>query len=770
LNQNMREIEYVLLGMRINRIDLSQQLYVYEIPQKFIAQARNYLIRDNIPHVVKSSKETSSLEIYVASRSKSLEENLGLKSILGGSVIPECELASSAIRLKLLNNGWRRARNKLYNPKLVEFNGEEYNLPIIIYSALRTTVDKLYDGKRILFIDLAKKVEFTESLEDIEQKYYNETILNKIEWVKIKESTTSFDIVKNIPSSIREIIEEKINDRIFKEKLSKVLTEYSGSEVKIDYNKEYVITTPRSSVLAGLIKEGVGVPITDDGRPIIPLPKDILTPVPSIENIFLFIDSTGNRDTLLRKISFLILPEDRVRKTNEIFKNIDLHVLEFNGLRIEVDTNSIIVNNIDNNVIEFDISTYFSMKKKDVKQQSIIWKPDFSKYREDIIVLPIVLNLQQNHDYNSVVREALNKLETLSREYGLKYLSELKCEPNIQDILNRLQGILQAYGSKNICAILFFHRSVDPEGSFIAQYRYYVAKLKIHSYVVDLTKEDPKKESIIEYKIKSVLKKFAVKMSAISCKLNPPQIIKNHVIAGIDSTTYQTEKGMLYPAVIIFILSPSGETAVETYLGGIGLSDIDALAMGIKSAYEHYGNRGLLAIINRSNITGVLQKLRNEIKDFRNKFSNGDLIITGVSKTHSYSRILIKKRDRIYNPRKPGVLVKLTSFNLDLDEETIPISRYLSITTTYLEEKIERGTIRPVIINIASQLKERDHLDIAEYLVSLSHFARISSLWAPSLPQPLHVANNYCRRLNSILRSLGQLGIRADITEIIKYI
>ncbi|MEM1922152.1 MAG: hypothetical protein QW615_05540, partial [Desulfurococcaceae archaeon] len=71
--------EYVLLGMRINRIDLPQQLYVYRIPQKSIAQARSYLVKDNIPHVVKSSKKTSDLEIYATSRSKSLEENMELK-------------------------------------------------------------------------------------------------------------------------------------------------------------------------------------------------------------------------------------------------------------------------------------------------------------------------------------------------------------------------------------------------------------------------------------------------------------------------------------------------------------------------------------------------------------------------------------------------------------------------------------------------------------------------------------------------------------------
>ncbi|MEM1724604.1 MAG: hypothetical protein QXW71_02355 [Thermoplasmata archaeon] len=272
------------------------------------------------------------------------------------------------------------------------------------------------------------------------------------------------------------------------------------------------------------------------------------------------------------------------------------------------------------------------------------------------------------------------------------------------------------------------------------------------------------------------MRKFAVKMNAIDYRLNPPQIIKNHVIAGIDSTIYRTEKGSLYPVVVVFVLNPDGEITVETYPVGIGLSDIDALALGVKSAFERYGNSGLLAIINRSSVVGVLQRLMNEIRDFKDLVSNGDLILASVSKTHSYSRILVKKGDEIYNPKNPGVLVKLTSFGLDLDEETIHkekihISRFLSITTTCLREEYERGTVKPVIINIASQLEDRDRLEIAKYIVSLSHFARIGGLWAPSLPMPLHVANRYCRRLNGILKALKEpRGIPGDISEIIKYI
>ncbi|MEM4889369.1 MAG: hypothetical protein QXJ64_08035, partial [Thermosphaera sp.] len=339
-------------------------------------------------------------------------------------------------------------------------------------------------------------------------------------------------------------------------------------------------------------------------------------------------------------------------------------------------------------------------------------------------------------------------------------------------------GILKAYGEKIICAILFYHSSVDPTDQFIDLYKYHVAKLKVYPSVVNLTDVVNLTEEFkrIYFKIRSELRKFAVKMNAISYRLNPPQIIKNHVIAGIDSTIYRTEKGSLYPVIVVFILNPDGEITVETYPVGIGLSDIDALALGVKSAFERYGISGLLAIINRSSVVGVLQRLMNEIRDFKDLVSNGDLILTSVSKTHSYSRILVKKGGEIYNPKNSGVLVKLSDYSLDLDEETIHkekihISRFLSITTTCLREEYERGTVKPVIINIASQLEDRDRLEIAKYIVSLSHFARISSLWAPSLPMPLHVANRYRRRLNGILKALKeQRGIPGDISEIIKYI
>ncbi|MEM4911140.1 MAG: hypothetical protein QXS31_05840 [Desulfurococcaceae archaeon] len=585
---------------------------------------------------------------------------------------------------------------------------------------------------------------------------------------------------RDISSNTRKDIEEKISDRNFREKLSKVLSEYSGVELEIDYRNGYVETTPRSSVLAGLLKDEVGVPIQEQGIPIIPLPKDILTPVGSIENVDLFVKKAENRDVLQQKMTFLISPKNRVAKINEILKNIDLYTINFDGLSIEIDVSNSIVNMSKNSFAESNILEYFLIGKKDLTSLAN-WKPNFSKYREDreskIAVLPIVLNLQQN-DYKNAVKLALKKLEEFSRRYGLKYLSELKCEPNIEDIKSKLRGILKAYGEKIICAILFYHSSVDPTDQFIDLYKYHVAKLKVYTCVVNLTEEGLTEESErrIYYKIRSELRKFAVKMNAIDYRLNPPQIIKNHVIAGIDSTIYRTEKGSLYPVIVVFILNPDGEITVETYPVGIGLSDIDALALGVKSAFERYGSSGLIAIINRSSVVGVLQRLMNEIRDFKDLVSNGDLILASVSKTHSYSRILVKKGDEIYNPKNSGVLVKLSDYSLDLDEETIHkekihISRFLSITTTYLREEYERGTVKPVIINIASQLEDRDRLEIAKYIVSLSHFARISSLWAPSLPMPLHVANRYCRKLNGILKALKeQRGIPGDISEIIKYI
>ena len=763
----MANEEYVLLGMRINRIVLPQQLYVYRVPQKYIAQARGYLVKDNVPHVVRSSKEATDLEIYATSKSRGLKENMGLEPREEQPLF-ECELAGSAIRIKFLNSGWKRAVGKLYNPNLVEFNGEKHNVPINIYSALKTVVDKLSDDTYILFIDPAKKVEFTESLENIEQEY-NSTILNEIQWVKIKDTTVSFDIVREIPSNIMNNVEERISDRNFREKLSRVLSEYSGVELNIDYSSGYFITTPRSNILAKLLKDEVGVPVLEqESIPIIPLPKNILTPVASIENINLFFKNVENRDDIQQKMTFLIPPKNRIAKINEILENIDLYTLNFDGLSIEIDVSNCIVS-VSDSIVKSDISEYFSVRKEDLAN----WKPNFRKYREDheskIAVLPIILNLQQN-DYINAVQLALEELRGFSQRYRLKYLSELRCEPDIKDILSKLRGILKAYGGKIICAILFYHSSVDPGDRFIALYRYYVAKLEVHPYVVDLTEERLIEESkrIIRYKIGSVLKKFAVKMNAIGYRLNPPQIIRNYVIAGIDSTIYRTERGGLYPVAVVFVLNPDGEITVETYSGGIGFSDIDALVSGVESAFEHYGSRGLLAIINRSSVVGVLQKLIKK-RDFQNHVSSGKLILASVSKTHSYSRILVKESGKIYNPSKPGVLVKLSDYSLD--GGAIHISRFLSITTIYSRERFERGTIKPVIINIASQIEDRDCLEIAKYIVSLSHFARIGSLWAPSLPMPLHVANNYCRKLSGILKALREKrGIPSDIVKITKYL
>ncbi|MCR8454380.1 MAG: hypothetical protein NDP13_05280 [Crenarchaeota archaeon] len=728
--------EYYLLAYKILQYKCDS-LYEYYVPEEKVGLVRYSLYKDKIPHAVGKDPGKTGLKIYTTHESSELEKTLGCKPYgskpLGG--IPNKTLnglISSTVRLEFMKNGWISAPSKLYNPN----NGTPLIKDLVsIYEAVRFTVDDLGSNEKLLFMDPAYKIEFNETLDQIREKYPKEA--EKIRFVKIKGSFTSFYIVDNDEARKRyEDAREKIAEAIYR---------HQGSRVSLPGSSQEIITAvPRSLRLNNILREEIhDLPLYGGELVITPLPIEILVPVGTLENISLF--GVTPR--------FTIGPHERVKRVNKIVKGekrdndkegwLNLEELCFKDIEVKIDLKDpkklFLIPNKD--LIELK----FEYKHEDGKRKMLRnwWREPFKNAPSRsrlllLITLKPDMETGSKEEFSNYNKKCLQAFGIARDVFSKVFETDFtKVSASLENLDNELLRYSKGYDEK--FAILFYDSNLY-ESDLIARFELKCAERDFYPHVVDLGGEKSSNEdTIIRYKLKSIERDFAVRVNSVPSTLQPPPQLQDFSVVGIDSTIVPLKERHLYIAVAVTLIKPDGNIDYKVDISSLDRSDIDALASAIQGALKQ--NPKSLIIVNKSSLDPFIERLGSEVLK--------DCILVGVTKTHSYSRILAEYGGKFSNVDS-GLFVKLAPLN----NGEVHISRYLAITTSPFQERYEpECTIRPVLFNIAGEGIKHDEL--LKYLLDLTHYAPTSQSWLPSTPWPLHKSHELCRKAHRILNATG---------------
>ncbi|MCR8487533.1 MAG: hypothetical protein NDP22_03890 [Crenarchaeota archaeon] len=720
--------EYYLLAYRILQYKCDS-LYEYYVPEEKVGLARYSLYKDKIPHAIGEDPGKTGLKIYTTHESSELEKTLGCKPYGGGKPLEGIPnkilngLISSTIRLEFRENGWISTPSKLYNPN----NGTPLIKNLVSkYEAVRFTADDLGSNEKLLFMDPAYKIEFNETLDQIRKKYPKEA--EKIHFVKIKGSFTSFYIVDNDEARKRyEDVREKIAEAIYR---------YQGSRVSLPGSSQEIITVvPRSLRLNNILRGEIhDLPLYGRELVITPLPIEILVPVGTLENVSLFGVSSP----------LTIGPHERVERVNKIVKGgLNLGELCFEGIEVKIDLKDpkklFLIPNKD------FIELKFEYKHEDGKRKMLRnwWREPFKNAPSRsrlllLITLEPDMKTGSEEEYSNYNKKCLQGLKIAQNTFSKVFkINSTEVSASLENLDNKLSRYSKGYDEK--FAILFYDSNLY-ESDLIARFELKCAERDFYPHVVDLGGEKSSNEdTIIRYKLKSIERDFAVRVNSVPSTLQPPPQLQDFSVVGIDSTIVPLKERHLYIAVAVTLIKPDGNIDYKVDISSLDRSDIDALASAIQGALKQ--NPKSLIIVNKSSLDPFIERLGSEVLK--------DCILVGVTKTHSYSRILAEYGGKFSNVDS-GLFVKLAPLN----NGEVHISRYLAITTSPFQERYEPGcTIRPVLFNIAGEGIKHDEL--LKYLLDLTHYAPISQSWLPSTPWPLHKSHELCRKAHRILNATG---------------
>ncbi|MEM0047966.1 MAG: hypothetical protein QW464_03735 [Ignisphaera sp.] len=695
-------------------------IYEYLVPEEYIGFARSLLYQENIPHAVERRDGVTGLIVYAADESDKLENRVGgakKKQVKQAKLSPDIinRLISSAIRIAFINNGWVSSSSKLYNPDKSEAQQLAKELALR-YTAVRIAVDDLGNETKALFIDPTSKIEFIYSLRYIHEKYPQQA--EKIDFVKIMGTTVSFYTVKS------EVPETNIEYGDVIEKAIETINMFRGTEIDTSLSRKtdnIVYVTPKSVKLSTTLQNRIpGLPTIGKNRVAIPLPMEILTPVGSLDNIALF-----------EKVPILTKPpHERFKQALEILTNTILEsVNNVKGMQVSINTQ---------NIIEVPPS---SVHLTQIKSKYWKWYPKFEGNSKRVLLVVTSPGNSKRYDRRcSIATDIIKSLAVSCRLLSSpRLVQEIMFLDNLEDILKAYKDYDEKF------AILLYDKSLDKEeiDDIIGRFEYKAASQGFYPHELgietDIDEDDFKRR--IPFKIQSIIKDFATRIGAIPNDLNPPSGLEDAYVVGIDATTVSVGRNQIYLGVVVVTVKADNIKDYSVEFKYIDESDIEVLTTIVEDIASRY--KKALIMVNKSSIERFLEELEKE------KLQNH--VIVGISKTHSYSRILASAsikggaEIRYVNPPRSGVFVELSPTWL----KDIRISRYLGVTTNSIKGEYEKGTIRPVIVNIAGNA---DHKRVLDYIQDLTHYASISTVWLPSIPWPLHKADKLCKKLNRIIK------------------
>jgi len=763
-----------LLAYKLEKVELPRKLYRCEVSEAELPVLRADLFRKGIPHALRRDPlREGVLEVYTLQKlsGKQCEDvEVQQDNFIKSQWIPILrQLIDTIFRIHLYRQGWKRGSGgKIYYPR----EASKYSdTPINIYKALRIRAEHV-ENQPVLFIDVARKLEFNADYATIETMDREKA--REINWIKLRGSTWSFmKLNEEEFVDITYKIEQSKLDKHVQDSLN-AIKDLSDERLEVEQRKynleELVALKPYSIRLYNhlmerkvLLSEGVVI-----------LPKHILVPVASFDNIVLW----GAIPRLT------ITPSSRVKEVVENVKNFRLNRVEFHdiGVSIEMDTSELL-EVVSSKITEFWIK-YSDTQPRDLNEfYNIAFRWEYiseslknPKEWQFTLFTYKSSECSENRDCSKIFDLAIDNAEKAltpllgGRERIERYnLDDLK----EKTLSNVLKAIAEKRKSRYHAVILIAAAERAMENNARAVFSYYAAVNNLLPHYIDVVKimreyqRDRGKfrslgsyvENSVKYRLRSILKSLIVRAQQSPVKIRYNNVFKDYVVAGIDATRLKLRSQTLSIGVVLVIVTGSGSVEYDLREFTIEVGDVGALSTGLIHVLEKYGDK-IIAFVNRMDLSPLLDKL---LKKGGSELEN--LVLIGASKTHSYSRILRKSSGLYVNPSAGSYvwLLKETSFR-----DMFRRSRVLAITTTNVKESFEAGTIVPLAMDIVTHVKQGiPHRTIVDFAISLCGYNNLSSTWLQSLPWPLHRADYLSKTLHRL--ALSHRYISLPKPETLKY-
>jgi len=804
----MSYVRYIVEGYRLDIVDLSDDSVVaLQVPTQNLSTLLSVLSKYGILHSSPyRDAHTTAYTVYIPSTykekvqdiAKDLFANIGNPvklDYLSNSIEIIGSMSYRGIRMDLYKSrGWGGASGgKLYNKNISVTPSGIKQLTggaVEVFKAVKLGYDIINDSY-YLFVDARRKLEIVKSIDQLENSLGMK--LSAISWFKVIDTTTSFTVVgedkkisvNDILSTIsRDKVEEVVNKAIkYLSNIGKISEKWTQKQYKVDDLFEYALAPKSVALRQDLISKGLMLRDPNRNIEVLFLPKEMLTPVPTLDTIkkLFFSDDSNATKYYSDFVELLKLsPGNRHSEIqdfiNELSKggNIKLGPLT---ISIDIDnspftvpgiilTNPRYVEAIDEDAIE-----KFKRKKLQGRYTATLSLTEISRLwssyeklrsiRDDLYLLIVGIGK------NDVTVEVLNKLhseickdikdanqcqrvfnETIAYEsYG-----------TINDALNSLDSIVSKVGSssRRFKGVLFIGPDYYLDRRDIRDLiEYRMALERIFSRYIKLSGDET------YYKFLSALGSFVTVVPKIlSHKLKPliisignKKFIIDRVI-GIDATIIGMERGGYRVACAISILDIfKGRCMIKPVIRISDVGEDAALAdilkdLVLEKLKQSTPNTITLVYVNRAKPETMLRNYlsREEVEAILNK-----AIIVGATKTHSYSRVIkLEGRSGIPVNPEPSICAPLyTGKVLQIQGVNVKISKYLFVPVQPPQKIASSLTVMSILLTFiiggafATNLNlDKELLDFTASLIALNN---ISRAWIHSLSWPLHEANRKLR-------------------------
>jgi len=733
------------LGRVIRILSKNGLIHSNPLRAEFSTTYRIYVLGD----VGKVFNEFADLKTRLKFEQKRISDIDNVKHVLS-------QMGHNALRMYLLKMGYRRgSSSKLYNPQDKVYSSS--SKPLELYKAVTTGVSTI-DDSVYLFIDAARKLEFTKSIQDLERIGVLSKEKPVIRWVKILGATTSFYVeesisVKNLKNVLgeagsKDLIESSKNVLNYLVETGRVSESFKQKAVNandLDDLFEYALI-PRSVKLKEELRMfGYLVKIPRYNTEALFFPKSVLTPVPSLENVGII--ASDEVKPIMDNLR--ISPEKRYNEVKSfIDKLVQQSELEVNGLRITIEKKPLKFPGAGHAELEF-------LEANGRIRSLLNWdyEEKIRKHKEEIVIYVLAIG-----GFDDATKGSLKLLENLE----LQIVKEAWADPsNIEECLDSVLDKIKS-DKRPIKALLVLgpketKKSIDEDLRRKIEFKV----LSNHVFCRYISRL--RDASMLTHKFHTVLRSFVIfVLRELSHRLKPLEVLgidskkyRVNTIVGIDATTFGLEKGHYKIACAVTMINlVDGSFDITPYLKPSDKGEDAVVAETLKELINKLKlpeDSLVLIYINRANVQKTLLD-HLSLQSISRIMEKG--IVIGATKTHSYSRILKLQGKTVVNP-EPWIYVPLQKRSIiDYADVKLYSSRYLMSTTEPPGKFKKLLTIKPVLFTISYGEKYANTYSLEEnllsYSASLAALNNVSTAWSQSLPWPLHIVDRKLKRAHEL--------------------
>jgi len=692
--------ELRLLGFEARVSATSGELYVYDISGKTVLEVRSLLNRRGIPNVVR--RVEGRLCVVTTSECKDLENLLmRKKSIESADNHTLAQLATSAIRLRLRQEGWTTSYDKVFDSNKYEaLLGSDVRR----YKAYKVAAQYYKDaGCFFISIDPCYKIETFATLSML-----SDDVLNQIQTVKICGEHYSFELLELKEGSEEAAEYAKKTVEMLRDKLRLPIGSAEERVAKVH---------PRSSWLKELLAEyNLLVKETKDGRTwsCAYLPIDVLCPLPSLENLqVLGLD--------LSKYPMWMTPNKRYKEAKKF--SINIKNIQTNGLEVELlGTEPISVKTEERHEPQAQTWGWQTVGLGDVVDPGV-WGSKIAPIRKG---LPARVALVNEHP--GIGEEVVSELKSYLKE-RLKEITKGSASVDV------IQSIDEAHRA-NYNALVYIGKG---DSRSYAEIEYKAASRGLIPQYIDGDKlnrrlrEEGRGGVRVGYYAFPIAKGIAFRAGWRYLSLRPPYGLEGAVVAGVDRTYVRVGNGVGL-GVVPVLMSPDGlEISYLDPIVGGGEEDLVVSAVhALRKQLDGHKADTLVLLINRVVIPRELEEaLRSNFDRF---------ICVCATKDHSYSRLLRRESNDYVNPLVGSFCV------IEEDDKT---GTYL-VSASDLRRKSQDRTVKPLLVRCKIEGPNVRPREVVKYVLDMNTL-NIEGVYFPaSLPWPLYRADRLCKKLSKL--------------------